>query len=638
MFVRLAVCCLVALAASNRLRAQSAVDLPDGPLIARAVSIVEPAVVQIETIGGMAQVGGQPVAALPRTGTVIDDQGHVVTAMFNLAHQPTTIFVRLPGGQRQPAEIVSQDFSRKITLLRVAGPPTSRPPKLADRSTLAVGQTVIAVGRSLSMEQTSVSVGILSAVSRIRGTAIQTDAAVSLHNYGGPLIDLDGKLTGILVPRSPQGDAVAEGTDWYDSGIGFAVPLDRRRLEEMVTGKDLHAGLAGITFREDEGYASPPVVAACPGNSPAARGGLKPGDRILLIDGTAVQLVTEVRELLGPRYAGDEVSVEYQRDDQRQTVTLQLVEAIQPWRHAMLGIISKPDNDGLVVQDLVPDGPAELAGVRPGDRLVSLLGSPLSDQAEMESRLMTLEPGATVELVLQRDEGQTTLPLVLKPLTADPLTEADPDGLNAVPPAGTGEATGMVQIRVAESPHPCHAWFPETSQPGGLLLWLEPPGPVDPESILKRWQPWCQATGTALLIPRSVDPEKWSRDEIPFLNQLARQAAGQFPVDPHRLTVGGRLTGAVMASLVAMSERATWRGLVLVNSGASMRTASFQSEPGYRQLILMLEADAAEPVTAGMQRWFEHFGDQGFPVFRAKSSSRQMEATVTGWITTVGRF
>ena len=72
----------------------------------------------------------------------------------------------------------------------------------APRQELQVGQWAIALGRTYDVSFPNLSVGILSALNRIWGKAVQTDAKISPANYGGPLIDLQGRCIGILVPMS----------------------------------------------------------------------------------------------------------------------------------------------------------------------------------------------------------------------------------------------------------------------------------------------------------------------------------------------------------------------------------------------------------------------------------------------------
>ena len=219
--------------------AQTNVRMPSQQAVTGAVDKVRDAVVQIETIGGMDQVGGVRVTNHPRTGLIVNSDGYIVTAAFNLAHQPNTVIVRFPDGQRLPAEVVAENHSRQITLLKVASQQSLASIDFVSRDQLAVGQTAIAVGRSLDLQQVNLSTGIISATNRIWGKAIQTDAAISPHNFGGPLIDLGGNVMGVLVPMSPQGTSVTDGTEWYDSGIGFAVPLDELNLAAMVQGLSL---------------------------------------------------------------------------------------------------------------------------------------------------------------------------------------------------------------------------------------------------------------------------------------------------------------------------------------------------------------------------------------------------------------
>ncbi len=107
---------------------------------------------------------------------------------------------------------------------------------------MRVGQWAIAVGRTFESAQPNMAVGILSAVDRIWGKAIQTDAAVSPNNYGGPLVDIRGRVMGILVPLSPDADGGVAGMEWYDSGIGFAIPMEHipQVLPRLEKGEDLH--------------------------------------------------------------------------------------------------------------------------------------------------------------------------------------------------------------------------------------------------------------------------------------------------------------------------------------------------------------------------------------------------------------
>src|SRR5439155_23501610 len=104
-----------------------------------------------------------------------------------------------------------------------------------------VGQWAIAVGRTYEGDRPNLSLGIVSAVGRIWGKAIQTDAKISPSNYGGPLVDISGRVTGVLVPLVPEGNNEIAGVEWYDSGIGFAVPLAHimNVLPRLKEGHDL---------------------------------------------------------------------------------------------------------------------------------------------------------------------------------------------------------------------------------------------------------------------------------------------------------------------------------------------------------------------------------------------------------------
>lgn len=623
------VICLGLLISPSCIWAQVTVEMPAQPVISSAVANVQESVVQIETIGGKARVAGAVVTNQPRSGLIVGTDGWIVTATYNLAHEPTAVFVKIPDGQRLPATIVSRNHARKITLLKVE---TAQPLPVAERVNrreLKVGQTAIAVGRSLSWETPSVSVGIISALRRIWDRAVQTDAAVSPHNFGGPLIDIQGRVIGILVPLSPQSEDVSDGVDWYDSGIGFAVPLETNDLERMVTGVDLSPGRMGVTFKEDRGYASRSVVAACPGNSPAARAGLQSGDEITRINGQDTARVSQIRHALGPLYAGDDVVIEGLRNGEAFAINVELVDKVKPWKHVMLGLIARNGDLGLEVQNVFPDGPAKLAGIEVGDRIIAFNDQPISNQQEIESELMKSTLGQAVTLTVNR--GGQTMPLVLQLawLAADPVASLSTE---------VAAESKIEVLRLPESPNRCYGYFPESTEPSALLLWIGEPGKVQIDELLKQWKPWCHQTNTAILFPESLDDQRWSRDEIDFLNKIAEQAQQQHSVDPFKVAVGGQGPGGVLASLVGMSQKKTWRGLVLVNTGPSTRIAQHQSEPGQRQLFLILDAAAEDNTQAEMTRWLEHFKEQGFPAVKQSLDLQDLPQRVTEWLQSLGRL
>src|SRR5205085_6749092 len=125
------------------------------------------------------------------------------------------------------AKIVATDKSKMLTLLKVDAKDLPVPDFVPTKD-IKVGQWTLALGRALDTKTDlppSMSVGIVSALGRIWNKAIQTDAKVSPVNYGGPIIDIAGRVQGIILPASPTGQDETAGFEWYDSGIGFAVPF-----------------------------------------------------------------------------------------------------------------------------------------------------------------------------------------------------------------------------------------------------------------------------------------------------------------------------------------------------------------------------------------------------------------------------
>src|SRR5262245_48627245 len=316
-------------------------DLPmrEEAAMKAAVDRVAPSVVRIETLGGLETIGEMLVGTGPTTGLVVSNDGYIVSSAFNFIQKPTQILVDLADGTRLPAEVVARDDSRMIVLLKVSAAGLADPakqlsvPQAAPVREMQVGQWAIALGRAFEGQQPNMSDAIISAINRVWGKAIQTDAKISPANYGGPLVDVHGRVLGVLVPMNPMETGEIAGVEWYDSGIGFAVPLEHinRVLARLEKGEDLHPGLLGISLKGGDPFADEPVIAACHPKAPAAEAGLKAGDHITEIDGVKVNSQSELRHQLSPRYAGEKVTVVVLRDKERLERPVELIAKLQPY-------------------------------------------------------------------------------------------------------------------------------------------------------------------------------------------------------------------------------------------------------------------------------------------------------------------
>jgi serine protease Do len=215
-------------------------------------------------------------------------------------------------------------------VLKVDGVNNWPVPEFASRDGLQVGQWVVATGIGFGAGQPALSAGIISATSRISGRAVQTDANLSPANYGGPLIDLDGRVVGICSPLSPQSKNEAAGAEWYDSGIGFAVPLAGLDsvLTAMKEGKTLQPGFLGVKSQPNGEEAKGAVGQEIVPDSPAAKADLKPEDRIVSVGDIEVQDATHLSSVIGRFLAGDKVSVVIQRGDEKKVLEVEL--AVRP--------------------------------------------------------------------------------------------------------------------------------------------------------------------------------------------------------------------------------------------------------------------------------------------------------------------
>jgi len=297
----------------------------------RAVERVRPSLVRIETFGGVsAATGSQRGVEIPSqavtSGVVLSADGMIATSTFHFLRRPPIITVVLSDGSRHVAQFVGRDETRKVAVLKIDGAGDLPVPKFLSPGEVRIGQWAVSAGLGLGGSKPAISSGIVSASGRISGRAVQTDANTSPANYGGPLVDLEGRVIGICVPLHPQASDTAAGAQWYDSGIGFAIPLAGNPdwLQAVKAGRTLQRadlGIQPVPAGEDGRGVR---VAQVKAGSAAAGAGVQQGDHITAVDGDEVFDAMHLRILIHRYVAGDEITLRIVRDQQPREIPVTL--------------------------------------------------------------------------------------------------------------------------------------------------------------------------------------------------------------------------------------------------------------------------------------------------------------------------
>ncbi|MCH8146861.1 MAG: trypsin-like peptidase domain-containing protein [Planctomycetes bacterium] len=268
----------------------------------------------------------------PTTGLVYRSDGYILSSSFNFVREPVLISVTLGDGRRLAADLVARDQVRKIALLKVDA--TDLPePEWVDPEQVSVGQWAIALGLGFGGDRPSVTIGIVSALHRMKHNAIQTDAKLSPANYGGPLCDIHGRIMGLSVPMAQRPGELA-GVEMYDSGIGFAVPKNRvdAIAEHLMTGHSFYRGWLGMQSDPHGSDGAKIVKIASP--SPLEEAGVQVGDVIVRAEGKPIRNLGQLVQAIYMLPAGETVHLGLEREGEAYGVLVTLA------RNTELGSLS----------------------------------------------------------------------------------------------------------------------------------------------------------------------------------------------------------------------------------------------------------------------------------------------------------
>jgi putative serine protease PepD len=265
------------------------------------------------------------------TGVVLTSDGEILTNA-HVVEGATKVSVRF-AGETEPrtATVLASDPGNDLALLKIDAT-NLKPATFAQPGTIRIGDQVIAIGYALALDGgPSVTSGIISALKRTIITEsgalnglIQTDAAISSGNSGGPLVNLRGEVVGIntAVARSDVNQAA--------TNIGFSISVDEigpvlEQLRSQASGEIRQEGFLGVGLaaRTDGGQGA--IITSVQPDSPASLAGIQEEDIVLSVDGEPIDgqagLVAAIRDAS----PGQTVEIEILRGAQRLTVKATLV-------------------------------------------------------------------------------------------------------------------------------------------------------------------------------------------------------------------------------------------------------------------------------------------------------------------------
>jgi serine protease Do len=368
------------------------------------------------------------------SGFIVSPDGVILTNA-HVVQGADEVTVKLQDRREFRAKVLGSDPRTDVAVLKIDAKGLPVAPIGKSKSVL-VGEWVLAIGSPYGLEST-VTAGVVSATGRSISDGsvpfIQTDVAVNPGNSGGPLFNTRGEVVGI-------NSQIYSQTGGYQ-GLSFSIPIDlavRIKDQIVATGKVQHAKL-GVGVQEvgqsfADSFKLESVEGALVSNvergSPAERAGLKSGDVIRTANGTPIVSSGDLPAMMTMAKPGDKIAMDVWRDGKLVRIDATLADAAdKPRRGQVEDVASTVDNSaklGLSLRPLEPierrqsgiatglliedaSGAAEIAGIEPGDVLISVNGRPVNSVAQV--REMVGKASKSVALLIQRGSDKIFIPV-----------------------------------------------------------------------------------------------------------------------------------------------------------------------------------------------------------------------------------
>jgi serine protease Do len=300
---------------------------------------VMPSVVGVKTqVTEQSYFGGTQQGESVGTGIIVSGDGLILTNQHVVSDNPGSIKVTLMDGTEHDAKVLFSDANMDLAVIKIDATGLTAA-KLGDSDNISIGQIAIAIGNPYGLEyQRSVTAGIVSALNRsimlsqtqVSENLIQTDAAINSGNSGGPLLNEKGEVIGVNSYKLSEGE-----------GMGFAIPINAALpiVNQIIKSGSFTQVQIGASFIDKEmlnyydynglKLDSGLYVYDISQSSDAYAQGLKKGDIVKKLDGSNVNTILELKELLYGHAPGDSVTLTVERNGAATEITVKLSAYVQ---------------------------------------------------------------------------------------------------------------------------------------------------------------------------------------------------------------------------------------------------------------------------------------------------------------------